>query len=263
MAKSKDGEELYFSYGSNMNPARMNLRKAFFKSRVPAKLIGYQLSFTFKRPDGFASANITPQAGCTVHGALYTLEEGGLDKLDEFEGVSMGNYARQKVLVELGGSESPVEVTTYIVTKEFYKEGLKPTEEYLGNLLAGKDIVPGDYFEWLKTFGDSSGSWIINQKWFFTRLSRQVHELILWHRKSIYRSNSSFNTCLGLSGWPPIGQWPSLRTIMMKPQRTASRRQWIALLVFMGDEDQDLLSGSLWYPVRKALRWQIDGRPLY
>ena len=146
-------KELYFAFGSNMNPARMILRKAFFTSRVPATLHGYSLGFSFNRSDGFGSANITPDPNGIVHGALYTLEGGGLEKLDFFEGVAKGYYRRQNVVVrDVGGKE--VEVTTYIVTGEYFKEGLKPKQEYLDHLLAGKDILPADYYETIKALSE-------------------------------------------------------------------------------------------------------------
>ena len=144
-------QEYYFAFGSNMNPERMKERGAFFTSRVPARLPYFKMEFTFRRKDGCGSANITPQRNSEVFGALYCLEEGGLDKLDVFERVSTGCYRREQVTVEMPNGEK-MEATTYIVTDEFYQEGLVPRREYLDHLLAGKDILPADYFAYLESF---------------------------------------------------------------------------------------------------------------
>lgn len=134
-----------------MNPERMRERKAFFTSRVGAKLLDYKFSFSFKRPDGYGSGNITPEKNSVVYGALYRLDDGGLDKLDVFEKVKMGCYRREQVTVEAAGGEK-IEATTYIVTEQFYLQGLVPQRDYLNHCLCGKDVLPADYFEMLKSF---------------------------------------------------------------------------------------------------------------
>ena len=144
-------KEMYFAFGSNMNPERMQQRKAFFTARVGAKLLDHKFSFSFKRPDGTGSGNIRPEKSSVVYGALYTLEEGGLDKLDVFEWVDRGCYRRQNVTVETLDGER-VEATTYVVTEDFYKEGLLPRRDYLNHCLACKDVVPTEYYAFLESF---------------------------------------------------------------------------------------------------------------
>ena len=134
-----------------MNPERMKQRKALFTSRVLSKLPDFKIGFTLRVGDGCGAANITPEKNSEVFGALYCLEEGGLDKLDVFEHVSTGCYRREQVTVEMPSGEK-MEATTYIATDEFYQEGLVPRREYLDHLLAGKDILPADYFAYLESF---------------------------------------------------------------------------------------------------------------
>ena len=43
------------------------------------------------------------------------------------------------------GSGETVDAVVYVALK--IGEGLKPTREYLGHLLAGKDLLPVDYWE--------------------------------------------------------------------------------------------------------------------
>ena len=144
-------KEIYFAYGSNMNPDRMKKREAFFTTRVCGKLLGYRFSFSFARPDGYGSANITPEKNSVVYGALYCLQSGGLDKLDVFEMVKQGCYRREKVTVETLEGEK-IEATTYVVTEQYYQEGLVPHRDYLSHCLRGKDILPASYYEFLEEF---------------------------------------------------------------------------------------------------------------
>lgn len=144
-------KEMYFAFGSNMNPERMRERKAFFTARVGAKLPDHKMSFSFRRPDGCGSGNIRPEKNSTVYGVLYSLEDGGLDKLDVFEMVARGCYRRQRVAVETLDGER-IEATTYVVTEEFYQEGLVPRKDYLNHCLAGKDVLPADYYAFLESF---------------------------------------------------------------------------------------------------------------
>ena len=129
----------------------MRERKAFFTERVGAKLTDYKMSFSFRRADGCGSGNIRPETSSVVHGVLYALEAGGLDKLDVFEKVSQGCYRREIVTVETLDGET-VEATTYVVTDEFYQEGLVPRRDYLAHLLAGKDVLPTEYYNYLESF---------------------------------------------------------------------------------------------------------------
>ena len=145
-------KEIYFAFGSNMNPNRMKERKAFFTERVGAKLTDYKMSFSFRGPiNGCGGGNIRPDKNSVVHGVLYTLEAGGLDKLDVFEMVSKGCYRREMVTVETEDGEK-VDATTYVVTDEFYQEGLAPRTDYLEHLLAGKDVLPAEYYDYLESF---------------------------------------------------------------------------------------------------------------
>lgn len=148
---SMTDKEMYFAFGSNMNPDRMRDRKAFFTARVGAKLLDYKMTFSFKRPDGGGSCNIRPEKDSVVHGVLYTLDAGGLDKLDVFEKVSDGWYRRERVTVENSAGEK-VNATTYIVTEQFYQEGLVPYRDYLEHCLAGKDVLPAEYYNFLESF---------------------------------------------------------------------------------------------------------------
>ena len=146
-----EAKEVYFAYGSNMDPETMRQRKVSFAARVGAKLLDHKFSFSSRRPDGSGAGNIRPKKSSVVYGALYTLEEGGLDKLDVFQLVKEGCFRRQNVTVETLDGQT-VEAATYVVTESFYQEGLLPRKDYLNHCLTCKDVVPADYYAFFESF---------------------------------------------------------------------------------------------------------------
>ena len=71
--------------------------------------------------------------------------------MDVFERVKQGCYRREKVTVETLEGEK-IEATTYVVTEQYYQEGLVPHRDYLSHCLRGKDILPANYYEFLEEF---------------------------------------------------------------------------------------------------------------
>src|SRR5579859_3551025 len=93
----------YFAYGSNMNPKRMKERGVDFEKRVPGVLKGYELKFNRiwqLQYSGFAVANIVQNAETIVEGAVYTMPDEDIHKLDVFEGYPH-EYTRKQVTVIL------------------------------------------------------------------------------------------------------------------------------------------------------------------
>jgi len=144
-----EDNEYYFAFGSNLNPDRMIQREAFFTKREHAVLDGFKLVFAFNSGSGFGSATLVPDKNSEVHGALYTLEKGGLDKLDIFEWVPRGGYERVDVKVRLDNGEMK-DCVAYLATHEYFKTGLIPSRTYLDHLLKGKDILPLEYYSFLE-----------------------------------------------------------------------------------------------------------------
>ena len=124
---------LYFAYGANLD-----LRS--FKRRCPsaavvgrARLPDYQLSFTrYSRTRKGGVADIVPEPGAEVWGALYEVDGPCLAALDEYEGVPR-YYRRETVrVVDDAGVEH--EAMTYVAnrTGEF-----APSRQYLGIIVRG------------------------------------------------------------------------------------------------------------------------------
>ena len=144
---------LYLAYGSNMDIKRMRKRGVRFTSRVRAILKGYTLEFnkvaSANPRKGFA--NIVPDKNGMVEGALYEIPAEDIQKIDRAEGAPR-HYRRTRVTTRLAdGAE--VEAEVYIAQPEWVREGLKPDQEYLNHLLAGKDLLSKSYYEKLLSVG--------------------------------------------------------------------------------------------------------------
>ena len=144
----------YFAYGSNMNPARLVEDRLRPKGvamglRIGGRLDGWRLTFdkVARSPEGSGVGNIVIAAVGCVHGTLNEMPEAGLKVLDVWEGVAGGHYERRMVPVVRADDGEIVEAVTYVALKTAV--GLQPTREYLGHLLAGRDVLPRKYWEWL------------------------------------------------------------------------------------------------------------------
>ena len=146
----------YFAYGSNMNAARLfeeRLRPEGVArgERIAGWLDGWRLAFNKRArlPPGAGAGNIVPAPGEVVHGTLSLLPAKGFEILDRYEGVAGGHYERRLVPVVRTDSGVPIEAVTYVAL--LVGEELRPTRDYLGHLLAGRDLLPADYCERLGT----------------------------------------------------------------------------------------------------------------
>jgi gamma-glutamylcyclotransferase (GGCT)/AIG2-like uncharacterized protein YtfP len=140
--KKASATELYFAYGSNLDPVG-------FSHRVPesvpvgrAILPGYRTQFV-DLPDGTpgAKANAVPFAGSEVQGFLYRVPPPGFVGLDEYEGVSVGHYRRVQVNVR-GDDGKMIGAHTYL--SDHRRPGT-PTAEYAAHIERGEshwDVAP-------------------------------------------------------------------------------------------------------------------------
>jgi gamma-glutamylcyclotransferase len=144
----------YFAYGSNMNPVRLLDGRLAQKgvamgARIGGRLDGWELVFNKIRQDkGSGAGNILVAPGKVVHGTLNAMPHAGLDVLDVWEGVAGGHYERRTLPVVRADTGETVEAVAYVALR--VGEGLRPTREYLGHLLAGRDLLPANYWAWLE-----------------------------------------------------------------------------------------------------------------
>lgn len=144
------GLSWYFAYGSNMNALRLfeeRLKPEGVDAgdRIAGRLDGWRLAFNKQgRVPGTGAGNIMLASGEAVHGTLNLLPAKGFEVLDRYEGVAGGHYQRRIVPVVRGDTGVPVEAITYVAL--LTAEDLRPTRAYLDHLLAGRDLLPADYF---------------------------------------------------------------------------------------------------------------------
>ena len=142
----------YFAYGSNMNLVRLvddrlKPKGVALGRRIGGRLDGWRLTFdkVARAPKGAGAGNIVVAPGDVVHGTLNEMSPVGLDVLDVWEGVAGGHYERRTLSVVRVDTGETVEAITYVAL--LVGEGLRPTREYLRHLLAGRDLLPADYWE--------------------------------------------------------------------------------------------------------------------
>ena len=119
-------------------------------ARVGGRLDGWELAFNkiARAPKGAGVGNIVIAPGKVVYGTLNELPDAGFDVLDVWEGVAGGHYERRVIPIVRSDTGETVEAIAYVAL--MVGEGLRPTREYLGHLLAGQDLLPADYWAWLK-----------------------------------------------------------------------------------------------------------------
>lgn len=149
----------YFAYGSNMDVARLfedrlKPQGVVADERIGGRLDGWRLTFDKQvtrpgAPLGTGAGNIVPAAAEVVYGTLNALPSKGFEVLDVYEGVAGGHYERRSMPVVRMDNGETVEAITYVALK--VAEGLKPTRAYLVHLLAGRDLLPADYWDRLRT----------------------------------------------------------------------------------------------------------------
>lgn len=131
----------YFAYGSNLNINRMIDRGLKVHKITPVILENYELKFNKVSKKQGAVANIEPKHGSVVEGVLYEIDD--ITKMDRYEG-HPNHYKRVEMMF------GTVKAWVYIAQPKYIKEGLKPKQEYLNHLLAGKEYLSEEYYKTLE-----------------------------------------------------------------------------------------------------------------
>ncbi len=143
----------YFAYGSNMDKQRMSARAPIYGA-CSAVLSGWELCFDKKasgRVEGKGYANIIPTPNGTVEGILYQTDEAGIKSLDGYEAYP-NHYLKVMLDVVTEPDGAIHKALVYIANPKQQRDGLYPTEEYLGHLLAGEGYLTPEYVERLASF---------------------------------------------------------------------------------------------------------------
>ena len=124
---------LYFAYGSNLDLRQFRRRCPGHDAVGRARLPGYRLAFTrysTKRKGGVA--DVVPEEGAVVWGALYDVDEACIAALDEFEGAPRA-YRRETLRV-IDDSGEEREAIVYVANRTGVFE---PSAAYLELIVRG------------------------------------------------------------------------------------------------------------------------------
>jgi gamma-glutamylcyclotransferase len=140
---------LYFAYGSNLDLRRFRRRCPGATVAGRARLAEHALAFTrYSRAEKGGVADIVPQPGATVWGALYEIDEGCFRALDEYEGAPREYRRETVVVIDDAGVER--EAVAYVGNKtgEF-----APSRQYLAQITRGarEHELPEEYVRTLES----------------------------------------------------------------------------------------------------------------
>jgi cation transport regulator ChaC len=143
---------LYFSYGSNMDAARMLRRCGPTASRRWAVAHDMRLAFRKRAevpglPDaGFATLHADPAA--RTEGVVYQVVEPQLAAMDAHEGAPE-HYARAPIRLRLADG-TPVDAITYLANPARCADGLRPPRFYLYHFHQASDLLSPSWLAWLR-----------------------------------------------------------------------------------------------------------------
>jgi gamma-glutamylcyclotransferase (GGCT)/AIG2-like uncharacterized protein YtfP len=132
----------YFAYGSNMQRATFSGRRAIECSRVLAgRLTGWRLVFDKPplAPIGESFANVVPDPGAEVLGALYEIAADDLAHIDLTEGVLIDNYRRIEVAVT--SLDGTLRLDAFTLTSDKHAPELRPSTRYMACVIAGAQEI--------------------------------------------------------------------------------------------------------------------------
>lgn len=150
---------LYFAYGSNLHPRRLQHRADSARPAGIARLPDYRLAFHKRGADGSGKGNVVPAPGQSVWGAVYRLSASDAAVLDDIEGPG---YARVTLQVARSDDAGILRVITYRAHPGAIEEGLVPFGWYLDFVLHGaaQHGLPAAYLKQLQrvvTADDTNG----------------------------------------------------------------------------------------------------------
>jgi cation transport regulator ChaC len=148
-----DATVWYFAYGSNLEAATFLGRR---RMQPLAAAIGvlHDFELRFDLPVGPGErgvANVAPQPGERVWGALYQLTHADAERLDRTEGVHHGAYRRLAVEVR---RQDGLAIAAFTYRSEISRPERKPSRRYLNLLLTGarEHGLPADWVERLRAW---------------------------------------------------------------------------------------------------------------
>ena len=138
--------QLYFAYGSNLWPPRLEQRVGPCRKRGIASLPGYHLRFHKRGQDGSGKGDAyrTDDRADFVIGALFELSARQCELLHGFEG---RDYMPHDIIVRQDALE--LSVFTYLVVPQAIQPGLQPYSWYKDFVICGARYfeMPASYVQ--------------------------------------------------------------------------------------------------------------------
>ncbi|MGB2696082.1 MAG: gamma-glutamylcyclotransferase family protein [Dehalococcoidia bacterium] len=136
---------LYFAYGALLDQRKLRRRCLDAVSLGRARLPDFRLAFTrYSRADKGGVADVVPEPGAEVWGALYDIDDACLASLDEYEEAPRA-YRREtaRVIAEDGVER---EAVIYIANKT---GDFAPSRQYLAIIVGGarEHGLPEEYVQ--------------------------------------------------------------------------------------------------------------------
>ena len=140
--------DVYFAYGSNMDFKRLKDRGISFEFIGLGILENYELQFNkiAKNKTGIGYANVVKKQGSKVEGLLFSVDN--IQNLDRFEGFPE-HYLKENLSIY--HLNKRIEATVYVAAPDKICPNLMPEKAYLNRLLAAKEYLSQEYFDFLES----------------------------------------------------------------------------------------------------------------
>ena len=133
--KKRATNQIYISYGSNMDLGQMEVRCPGARVIGKSTLEGWQLAFMGRR--GNAHATILEEPGASTPVVVWAISEAHEANLDFYEGVRGGYYRKAYMPVTVDG-KTYKDALVYIMTPNPYN---LPSRHYVEGILRGYKVA--------------------------------------------------------------------------------------------------------------------------
>ena len=150
---------LYFGYGSNLDQERLHIHCPSARLVAIARLPDHRLAFSIESKNTWHGgvADVRPEPGREVWGALWSIADEHSEPLDRQEGVFRDPPAYRRVGVDLETAAGDrVSCRSYQVVDPD-PNGFRPSPAYRETILRGARAIglPEDYLRALEAIGDN------------------------------------------------------------------------------------------------------------
>ena len=134
---------LYFGFGSNLEAARLQIHCPSARFLTTAQLADHRLAFSIESKNTWHGgvANIRPEPGSAVWGALWMIDEAHSEPLDRQEGLFRDPPAYRRIRVELETANGDLVTCRSYEVADPHPDGYLPSPAYLETMLRGARAI--------------------------------------------------------------------------------------------------------------------------